>query len=110
MKLLLDQNLSHRILPVIASAFPESKHVKDFGMSEADDTAIWHLAARDGFAIVSKDSDFLYRSLLSKGQPKVIQLRAGNCSSRQIQELILREVPAIKHFLADPEETLLVLG
>ncbi len=109
MKLLLDQNLSHRILPAITSIFPESRHVKDFGMSEADDTAIWNLADREGFAIVSKDSDFLYRSLLAKGHPKVIQLRVGNCSSRQIQELIIREKASIQHFLTDPEETLLIL-
>lgn len=109
MKLLLDQNISHRILPALLSSFPESKHVRDFGMSTSDDTAIWNLASQEQFAIVSKDSDFLYRSLVSTGRPKVIQLHVGNCSSLQIQELLLRETAVIKQFLSSPEETLLVL-
>jgi predicted nuclease of predicted toxin-antitoxin system len=109
MKLLLDQNISHRILPGLLPFFPESKHVRDFEMASSDDTAIWNLAAREKFAIVSKDSDFLYRSLVSTGLPKVIQLHVGNCSSKQIQELLLRQTAVIKRFLSSPEETLLVL-
>ena len=109
MKLLLDQNISHRILPALLSSFPESKHVRDFGMSSADDTTIWNLAAQKQFAIISKDSDFLHRSLLSNGLPKVIQLQVGNCSTLQIEELLLQEREVIARFLSDSEETLLVL-
>ncbi len=110
MKLLLDQNISHRILPALLSSFPDSKHVRDFGMSSADDTTIWNLAAQEQFAIVSKDSDFLHRSLLSNGLPKVIQLQVGNCSTLQIQKLLLQERKIIAQFLSNLEESLLVLG
>lgn len=75
MKLLLDQNLSHRILPAIEALFPEPRHVKDLGMSEADDTSIWNLAIREGFAILSKDSDFLYRSLPLLDSRPLAQIR-----------------------------------
>jgi predicted nuclease of predicted toxin-antitoxin system len=109
MKLLLDQNISHRILPKILPHFPDSKHVRDFGMSSADDTTIWNLAAEKNLTIVSKDSDFLYRSLLSDGCPKVIQLQVGNCSSEQIRELLLRNTKIIEQFISDPNESLLIL-
>ncbi len=109
MKLLLDQNISHRILPALLSSFPDSKHIRDFEMSTADDTTIWNLATQEQFAIVSKDSDFFHRSLLSTGLPKVIQLQVGNCSTLQIQNLLLRKTEIIKQFLSTPEESLLVL-
>ena len=63
------------------------KHVKDFGLTGNDDEAIWQLASEQSFVIVSKDSDFLHRSLLRGHPPKVIQLRVGNCSTHHIHEL-----------------------
>ncbi len=37
MKLLFDQNLSHRIVPTFADAFPTSAHVRDFDLQRAGD-------------------------------------------------------------------------
>lgn len=48
MKLLLDQNLSQRIITKLPSAFEGSKHVKDYGLTGDDDEAIWLLAAGEG--------------------------------------------------------------
>ena len=45
MKLLLDQNLSHRLLRDIGSAFPGSQHVADFNLTAEDDEIVWRLAA-----------------------------------------------------------------
>jgi predicted nuclease of predicted toxin-antitoxin system len=109
MKLLLDQNLSFKLVPALDQAFPGSKHVKDFRLTGKDDAAIWQLAADQDFIIVSKDSDFLHRSLVRGHPPKVIQLRVGNCSTQHIQNLLTREEPVIKDFLADPTEAILVI-
>ena len=79
MKLLFDQNISHRLVATCQHSFPDSRHVKDFNLQEADDTVIWTFAAENGFALVSKDSDFLHRSLLRGHPPKAIYLRIGNC-------------------------------
>lgn len=45
MKLLLDQNLSPRLLGLLADLFPESRHVREVGLASADDTVIWAYAA-----------------------------------------------------------------
>ena len=109
MKLLLDQNLSFRLVPELCRMFPDSRHVKDFGLMGDDDQRIWNLAAAEGFTIVSKDFDFQSRSLLHGHPPKVIQLHVGNCSTKHILELMIEDEPVIKEFLQDPTESLLVL-
>lgn len=49
-RLLLDQNLSPRLVARLADVFPKSAHVSDFGLNAADDTAVYQFA---------KDTDFL---------------------------------------------------
>ena len=44
MKLLLDQNLSYLLVASLESAFPGSKHVKEFGLTEADDESLWRFS------------------------------------------------------------------
>ncbi len=64
MKLLLDENLPPRLADVLQSEFSGSTHVHSCGLGSADDEAIWEYARREGFTIVSKDSDFQERSVL----------------------------------------------
>ncbi|MBZ5546083.1 MAG: DUF5615 family PIN-like protein, partial [Acidobacteriia bacterium] len=80
MKLLFDQNLSPRLVQALASVYPDSVHVRDCGLQHADDESVWEFAGRNGFTIVSKDSDFRQRSFLFGFPPKVIWVRLGNCS------------------------------
>ena len=78
--LLFDQNLSDRLVQILAAEFPGSAHVKQLGLAEADDSIVWARAARDGFAIVSKDADFHFLSLLRGHPPKLIYLCLGKLS------------------------------
>jgi predicted nuclease of predicted toxin-antitoxin system len=57
-KLLFDQNLSPRLVGLLADVFPGSLHVRQVGLERADDESIWSLARDRSFAIVTKDSDF----------------------------------------------------
>jgi predicted nuclease of predicted toxin-antitoxin system len=77
MKLLLDQNLSFRLCPVLADLFPDSTHVRLLGLSDASDNAVWEFAKRAGFTLVSLDSDFAERAALLGPPPKLIWLRWG---------------------------------
>ena len=52
MKLLFDQNLSHKLVALLAVEFPGSAHVRDFRMSRASDPAVWSFAASREFVIV----------------------------------------------------------
>ena len=58
MKLLLDENVSDRIVPQIVDLFPDSTHIKTIGLKEADDSVVWAWAKQHGFTILSKDTDF----------------------------------------------------
>ena len=75
MKLLFDQNLSPRLTRLLADIYVGSVHVREVGLRDADDLAIWEYAKLQGYAIVSKDSDFQQRSLLQGAPPKFIWLR-----------------------------------
>ena len=59
MKLLLDENLSDRIISRIADLFPGSTHIKTVDLSKADDFVVWEWAKQHEFTIVSKDTDFI---------------------------------------------------
>jgi len=83
-KLLFDQNLSHKLVARMADLFPDSAHVRDFHLEESEDEVVWDLAAAQGFVIVSKDDDFTRLSFLRGAPPKVIQIALGNCSTGQI--------------------------
>jgi predicted nuclease of predicted toxin-antitoxin system len=109
MKLLFDQNLSHKLPGRLADLFPDSQHVREIGMTEASDTLIWEYAKLNNFTIVSKDSDFQQRSLLHGFPPKFIWLRVGNCPVKTIEELLRNHSVAIHTFEQDQTKSHLML-
>jgi predicted nuclease of predicted toxin-antitoxin system len=109
MKLLFDQNLSHKLPRLLADIYPESTHVREVGLREADDVAIWQYAQANGLAIVSKDSDFQQRSLLHGAPPKFIWLRVGNCTVKTTEEVLRNYSAAIHTFDLDESISHLML-
>ncbi len=110
MKLLLDENLSDRIIPQILDLFPDSSHVKSLGLLRTDDSISWSFAGQHGFIIVSKDSDFHQRSLVLGAPPKFIFLRVGNCPTDRITGILRSESVVIYAFTNDPSTSILVLA
>ena len=109
MKLLFDENLLPRLVPRLADIFPDSAHVDRIGLGSEPDPVIWEYAKAHGYTLVSKDSDFHERSLVQGYPPKVVWIRRGNCSVRQI-ELILRNKHAeIERLSVDESLTYLVI-
>jgi predicted nuclease of predicted toxin-antitoxin system len=96
--LLFDQNLSHKLCTALAWVFPGCRHVRDAGLSNADDADVWNYAAANGLTIVSKDQDFRQRALLFGSPPKCIWIRLGNCSTTDIARLLERRATIIKEF------------
>jgi predicted nuclease of predicted toxin-antitoxin system len=78
MKLLFDQNLSHRLLPALQDLFADSQHVRLLGLAEADDKEIWDYAKKHGFVIVTQDSDYPDWNKFLGAPPKIVWLRCGN--------------------------------
>ncbi|WP_425616143.1 DUF5615 family PIN-like protein [Anatilimnocola sp. NA78] len=110
MKVLFDQNLSHRLVGLLVKEFPGSTHVRDVGLAAASDADVWDYAAAHALAIVSKDTDFQQRALLYGHPPKVIWLRLGNCSTDDVANLLRSRLPDIEAFASDATASFLVLS
>ena len=110
MKLLLDENLSDRIINKIIDLYPDSQHVKTLGLLNTDDSLIWEFAKFNGFVIVSKDSDFHQRSLLYSHPPKFIYLRIGNSPTSMIVEILRNNFLVIVEFFNSEVESVLILN
>ena len=109
MKLLFDENLSPALPRLLADIFPDSIHVRNVGMKATDDPVVWDYAKAGDFMIVSKDSDMHDLSLVLGNPPEVVWLRLGNCSTRQIEELLRQELDVIQLFHEDQSVSLLAL-
>ena len=110
MRLLLDENLSVRLLLSLADVYPDITHVHEVGLGAAQDDEVWAYAREHGFAIVSKDSDFAERSVLEADPPKVIWIRLGNCSTKDLEQLLRSAVEIVRAFIEEDPETCLLLG
>jgi predicted nuclease of predicted toxin-antitoxin system len=108
-KLLFDQNLSPRLVNRLADLHPGSSHVFSLGIDRGSDDEVWERARQDGYTIVTKDSDFGDLSVLRGFPPKVIWVRVGNCSTKQIEDLIRKNYEAVIIFESDQTVGLLSL-
>lgn len=109
MKLLFDQNLSRRLVRLLADIYPESTHVIDVQLDREDDRFVWDFAKSQGLTIVSKDSDFRQLSFFYGPPPKTIWLRVGNAPTSAAEGLLRASVDVIELFTNDPDSALLVL-
>jgi predicted nuclease of predicted toxin-antitoxin system len=106
MKVLFDQNLSPRLAMALQPLLPGSAHVRDFQLQEAEDWEVWNHAAIYGFAIATKDTDFLHRSYIQGHPPKVIYIAVGNCTTARVEQLFRSYLAELTAFAADPNAAL----
>jgi len=91
MKLLLDANLSWRLIPSLSEQFGECTHVNKTDLPKpASDVEIWNFAAEKSYTIITQDSDFL-NFLETKGfPPKIILIRIGNMDRKTAEQIIIQ--------------------
>ena len=80
MKLLLDENISRRLVPFLQHDYPGSNQVVLLGMESASDKDVWQRAKQHDYVIVTRDADFQELSLVWGQPPKVIWLKTLNQS------------------------------
>lgn len=103
MKLLLDQNISYRLVDKINLIFPGTEQVKRLGLENKPDREIWHFAKKEDYTIVTFDSDFYDMSLILGHPPKVIWIKVGNLTTKNLEHLIKEKSEQIKLFISDIE-------
>ncbi len=101
MKLLFDQNVSFRLIKRIIDLFPESKQVRELGLENAIDFKIFEYAKRNDYAIVTFDSDFCDLNIIKGFPPKIIWLRTGNTTTKNIEKLLRNKRELIEIFLTE---------
>ena len=109
MRLLLDHNLPPRLVRDLADLFPNMQHVRALGLSEAPDLDVWDRARREGFVFVTKDEDFVELVLLLGVPPKIVWIRRGNCTTRDIEAILRENRDAIRSLAADRATAVLQL-
>jgi predicted nuclease of predicted toxin-antitoxin system len=107
MKLLLDQNLSRKLISSLEEVYPGSAHISSVLSEKANDDSIWQYAKENDFTVVTKDDDFEQRSVLEGFPPKVIWIRLGNCRTADVSALLIRSVKIILAFADDREKSIL---
>lgn len=110
MKLLLDANISWRLVTQLQQHLRECSHVDQIGLSiPAKDFEIWNYALANDFIIVTNDEDFLNLVNVKGFPPKVVLLRTGNQSNRYIKELLIKHMEDIKELSASNDYGVLEL-
>jgi predicted nuclease of predicted toxin-antitoxin system len=110
MKLLLDENLSRRLVPLLADSYPGTTHVVLVGLERATDLVVWEFAAANGCVIVTKDDDFSALAALRGHPPRVLKLTLGNSSSAQVLSTLLTHQTQIEDRFADASVALVELA
>lgn len=69
--------------------------MREIGLRDADDGAIWRHAEASGCIIVTKDEDFAQRVHATENGPSVVWLRVGNTSNAALRAWFVPRVPQI---------------
>lgn len=102
MKLLLDENLSRRLIPLLEAHYPGSSQVTLLGLERASDRDLWQFAKDQGFVIVSKDSDFHEMCIIDGPPPQVIWIKIGNSGRATIADILIARRTEIESALSRP--------
>jgi predicted nuclease of predicted toxin-antitoxin system len=109
-RLLFDEQLSEELLALLDDLFPDSLHVRILGAGGSGDQRVWQLAREHDCVLVTKDEDFHRLSVMQGVPPKVVWIRLGNCSTRDIAGLLRQHEQAIRSFVDDRDSGFLELG
>ena len=110
MKLLLDQNVSRKLVWDMEIRFPGTSHVALLGLDHSDDSDIWYYARHHAYTLVTKNTDMVDLCVLRGAPPFVVWLRIGNCTTTRAEFVLRNVAPRVHAFLASGEESCLVLA
>lgn len=109
-RLLLDENLSERLLPSVLDVFPGSDHVRMLRTEGLSDSALWELAGDGDYLLTTRDEDLIGTSVLRGTPPKILWLNTGHSRNAVIAALIAAHAADIERFVADAELSFLAVG
>ncbi len=84
MNFVIDAQLPPALARWISDRGHHGTHVFDLGLQSVDDPVIWDHARKENAVIISKDEDFVDRSLMGETPVALIWIRKGNCSNKAL--------------------------
>ena len=94
MTIWLDAQLPPSIAPWIKSTFKtDAQAVRDLGLRQAKDAAIFQAARAAGATVMTKDADFVELQRRLGSPPKVIWLTCGNTSKAELRDILSKRLP-----------------
>jgi predicted nuclease of predicted toxin-antitoxin system len=110
LRLLFDEDLSHRLVDRLSDAFPSSQHVRDIGMKASPDRAVLTYVALNDLVVVTKDADFDDMALLGVSGARVVRLDIGNCTTDDVDRVLRLAATALPGLLNSTRLVSLVGG
>ena len=110
MKLLMDENLSKRLVPFLQADYPQTSQVTLLGLEQASDREIWHYAKENDYVIVTKDSDYQDLSELYGKPPQVILLTLGNSDKARLLKVLIERKDDINSLLLNSDVGCIEIG
>ena len=106
MNILLDQNISFRVVSLLSNTFQNVKQVKEIGLTDSSDLEIWNYARKNNYTIITFDSDFIDLANLKGSPPKIIWLRFGNSTNLKIANKLISKADMINDFILNTNSEL----
>ena len=110
MRLLFNNNRSHRLIAELADIYPDSLHVRDIGPEDAADTDIWDYAREHGLVIVTKDRDYREMSRVRGQPPKLVLITLRNCPTARVAALLRQHKADLISLEREDDKTVLEVG
>ena len=95
MKFIVDAQLPPSLAAALRQAGCDAVAVREIGLREAKDAAIWQYALQNDAAILTKDEDFAERCARSPNPPVVIWLRIGNATNPVLLGWLMPILPTV---------------
>jgi len=100
MKILLDANISWKLVNKLEPIYGKCAHVDLIGLNvPSNDIDIWKYAQENEYIIITKDNDFLNLLEIEGYPPKIVLIKTGNNSSKALFELIVTIKPMIEDLI-----------
>ncbi|MBK8266791.1 MAG: DUF5615 family PIN-like protein [Planctomycetes bacterium] len=100
MRFLIDNSSSPRLGEVLRKCGHDAIHVRDIGLSDADDETIFDRAASEGRTVVAQDTDFgTILALRRVAKPSVILFRCQVKSTESLSSILSCNLEAISNDL-----------
>ena len=103
MKLLFDQNISHRLVNRVQDIFPDAQQVRGVSLENYSDKHIWEFAQRNDYTKVTFHGDFYNFSIIWGHPPKIVWIRTDNQTTNHVEVLLRQHYNSLEEIHRDNE-------